>query len=107
MVLALSFCFPAVYKPIDVPGMDVPNSSELVLLPPHDPYYNRLPWAKLGLVKWGVVMLLAPLFGAALVGAVYSFIAAKAAARRARSKQPVTVGLSSVPTQAKAVDLGP
>lgn len=90
--------FSAVYKPLDTP-----DSSDLIPLPTHDPNYERLPWAKLGLAKWGVVMLLAPLFGAALVGAGYSLAAAKLAARRAKAAKQV----SSVPGPAKGVDLGP
>jgi hypothetical protein len=87
-----------VYKPLDTLDND-----QLILIPTHDPNYSRLPWAKLGLAKWGVVMLLAPLFGAALVGAAYSLVAARVASRRSKPSQQV----DTVPGQAKAVDLGP
>lgn len=67
-----------VYKPLDLPeipdGSSV-NASSLTLVPTHDPHYERTPWAKLGLVGWAVVMLIAPLAGAAVIGAVWSWLA--------------------------------
>lgn len=70
-----------VYKPITTThfdGMDAP----LTLLPTHDPKFPRLPWARTGLAGWSVAMSLGPLLGAALVGAIYSAVAARAAKKR-------------------------
>ncbi|KAF6260707.1 hypothetical protein COO60DRAFT_1700173 [Scenedesmus sp. NREL 46B-D3] len=69
-----------VYKPLDTP--DIPDSASLdvaslTLLPTHDPNYARLPWAKLGTAGWGAALSLGPLAGAALVGAVVSYLAAR------------------------------
>lgn len=67
-----------VYKPINTKhfdGMDAP----LTLLPTHDSNFYRLPWARTGLVGWSLAMLFGPLLGAALVGAIYSAVAARSA----------------------------
>lgn len=62
--------------------MDVP----LTLVPAEDPKFARLPWARTGLVGWSLAMLLGPLAGAALVGALYSALAARKASGRKSSK---------------------
>lgn len=58
------------------------NSQGAALLPHHDPGFARLPWARTGLVGWSLALLLGPLFGAALVGGVYSAVAAHLAKKR-------------------------
>jgi hypothetical protein len=67
-----------VYKPIKTTrfdGMEAP----LTLLPTRDTNFARLPWARTGLAGWSIAMLLGPLLGAALVGAIYSAVAARSA----------------------------
>jgi hypothetical protein len=58
----------------------------------HDPDYARLPWAKMGPVGWGAALSLGPLAGALLVGAAWSYVAAKKS--RARSAAAPAGGLS-------------
>jgi hypothetical protein len=70
-----------VYKPIKTTHFDSMDDP-LTLLPTHDPNFARLPWARTGLAGWSVAMLLGPLFGAALVGAIYSAVAARSAKKR-------------------------
>lgn len=98
-----------VYKPINTKhfaGADAP----LTLLPTHDANFDRLPWARTGLVGWSVALLLGPLFGAALVGAIYSAVAVRMAKKhsaRVASRQklaavedglpPLTAGKDSAP----------
>lgn len=70
-----------VYKPITTKhftGADEP----LTLVPTANPRFASLPWARTGLVGWSLAMLLGPLFGAALVGAIYSAVAARSAQKR-------------------------
>jgi hypothetical protein len=70
-----------VYKPINTKHFDG-SSNPLTLVPEHDPKFPRLPWARTGLVGWSLAMLLGPLFGAALVGAIYSAVAVHFAKKR-------------------------
>ena len=70
-----------VYKPINSKHFDGADAP-LTLLPTHDPNFARLPWARSGLVGWSLALLFGPLVGAALVGAVYSAVAARAAKKR-------------------------
>lgn len=70
-----------VYKPINSKHFDGADAP-LTLLPTHDPNFARLPWARTGLVGWSLALLFGPLVGAALVGAVYSAVAARAAKKR-------------------------
>jgi len=89
-----------VYKQIDTPhfqGADKP----LTLVPVHDPDYARLPWAKTGLVGWGVAMSLGPFIGAAIVGAIYSLVAA-----RKRASQNKAVSVKSAAAAAAEVPEG-
>ncbi|GBF94772.1 hypothetical protein Rsub_07655 [Raphidocelis subcapitata] len=76
------------YKQIDTPefsGASLPLSP----VPARNPEYARLPWAKLGNAGWGAALLLGPLAGAAVVGAIYAFFEARsAAAVAARSGAP-------------------
>jgi hypothetical protein len=54
----------------------------------HDPRYSRLPWAKMGSVVWGVVLLVGPLLAALIVGAAFSAVGAKKARKsRAAAEQ--------------------
>jgi hypothetical protein len=78
----------AVYKPLDSKDFEGAGKP-LTLVPSEDPDFARLPWARTGLVGWSLAMLFGPLVGAALVGAAYSFLAARASAsRRARATAP-------------------
>jgi hypothetical protein len=99
-----------VYKPINTKhfaGADAP----LTLLPTHDANFDRLPWARTGLAGWSVAMLLGPLFGAALVGAVYSAVAARHAkkqrARVASSQKLAAVEDGLPPIVAAGKDSAP
>jgi hypothetical protein len=46
-------------------------------VPTQDPGYDRLPWAKTGLIGWGAALLLGPLLGSLLVGAGVSYFEAQ------------------------------
>ena len=51
-------------------------------MPANDPDYDSLPWAN-GAVEWSLQIILGSLFGAAFVGAIWSYWAA----RRARKNK--------------------
>jgi hypothetical protein len=83
-----------VYKPLDTP--DIPDSASLdvaslTLLPTHDPNYARLPWAKLGTAGWGAALSLGPMAGAALIGAIVSYFAARKVRNSGRTTQEALV----------------
>eukprot|EP00879_Flechtneria_rotunda_P032777 GHRR01036121.1.p1 GENE.GHRR01036121.1~~GHRR01036121.1.p1 ORF type:complete len:137 (-),score=32.68 GHRR01036121.1:238-648(-) len=72
-----------VYKPMNTTqfaGAEAP----LTLVPTDDPDYDKAPWAKMGIAAWGVAMSIGPLAGAALVGAVFSYVAVVQMRRRSR-----------------------
>lgn len=102
------FTYP-VFKPIDskhFAGAGAP----LTLLPPHDPGFARLPWARLGLAGWALVMLFAPAAGAAAVGAAYSALTARAArkqaARTAPGGAPLPAAVAASKQELAAVEAG-
>jgi hypothetical protein len=66
-----------VYKPIDTAAGDFADQN-LTLVPANDPDYDSLPWAN-GAVAWSLQIILGSLFGAAFVGAVWSYWAARKA----------------------------
>lgn len=73
-----------VYKPLGVYA----NTSLAHYVPGIDPNYSRTPWSKTGLPGWATLLLLAPLFGALIIGAIWSAIAAcKAARERGQSNR--------------------
>jgi len=55
-----------VYKPVN-------SSDSLVLLPEHDPNYDRLPWARMGLAGWGAALSLGPLAVGFALGCAWYF----------------------------------
>jgi hypothetical protein len=86
-----------VYKPLDTP--DIPDTasldvSSLTLLPTHNPDHDKLPWAKLGNVGWGAALSLGPMAGAALIGAIVSYFAARKA-RKSGATAPEGLGAGS------------
>jgi hypothetical protein len=60
-----------VYKPIDTKEFKGANAP-LTFVPTHDPKYARLPWAKTGVMGWGIVLSIGPLLGSAVIALVYS-----------------------------------
>jgi hypothetical protein len=53
------------YKPISTSHGDFTANAQLVAVSPYDPDFNRLPWAKTGLVSWGVILSVFPFLFAA------------------------------------------
>jgi hypothetical protein len=78
-----------VWKPIDTKhfqGLGQP----LTLVPVEDPVYARLPWARMGVPAWAAALCVGPLLGAALVGAIWSLVAARRS-KTAPQHQPVAM----------------
>jgi hypothetical protein len=94
-----------VYKPLDTKHGDF-SSAPMTLLPTHDPKFPRLPWARTGLVGWSLALLLGPLVGAALVGAGFSFFAARAASKRSRTSPSGVAAAAAQDKQLAAVEDG-
>jgi hypothetical protein len=55
---------------------------------PADPDYFKLPWARLGLAGWGVVMFVAPFLGAIAVGAFVAWLGARKASKGITAAAP-------------------
>ncbi|KAJ1624777.1 hypothetical protein T492DRAFT_1044842 [Pavlovales sp. CCMP2436] len=53
------------------------SHAPLVAIPIDDPTYFEKPWAKTGLVGWGVALSIGPLLGSAFVAAIFQFVATK------------------------------
>lgn len=74
-----------VYKPIDTREGDFAYtndlSANLTLVPPEDPDYLSLPWAN-NEVGWSLMLIFAPIVAAIVVGALWSYMAARKAASR-------------------------
>lgn len=71
-----------VYKPIDTDEGDYANSqNNLTMVPPENPNYDNLPWAN-NEVGWSMMIIFGSIIGAMVVGAVWSFVAARLAAKR-------------------------
>jgi hypothetical protein len=65
-----------IYKAIDTPHGEF-EGLPITLVPGHDPFYSKLPWAKTGIVGWAVALNVGPLVGAFTFGAIYSFFSAR------------------------------
>ena len=58
-------------------------------VPIEDPNYDRLPWAKTGLLAWGLLLSVGSMAACYVFGAIYSFFAARNSAA-ARHRQAGT-----------------
>eukprot|EP00123_Amoebidium_parasiticum_P005561 comp16722_c1_seq1/m.15016 comp16722_c1_seq1/g.15016 ORF comp16722_c1_seq1/g.15016 comp16722_c1_seq1/m.15016 type:complete len:298 (-) comp16722_c1_seq1:505-1398(-) len=85
-----------VYKQIDTPVFQGAGKP-LTLVPLNDPQYAAKPWAKTGLVGWSVALSVGPFLAAALVGAVFSYVAA----RRQMAKKRLANEMGSFADSAK------
>ncbi|KAI8471834.1 MAG: hypothetical protein J3K34DRAFT_520198 [Monoraphidium minutum] len=71
----------AVYKQIDTD--DFKGAGQPITpVPARNPHYARQPWARLGPMRWGLVMLFGPLIGALLFGTAFAAAAATVHWRR-------------------------
>eukprot|EP00775_Hariotina_reticulata_P011295 gene11295-11445_t len=69
-----------VYKKMNTPHGNFADQP-LTLVPLHDPKFRKLPWARLGLAGWGVVMFVAPFIGAIAIGALVAWLGARRSAK--------------------------
>uniref|UniRef100_A0A7S1SL78 Uncharacterized protein n=1 Tax=Tetraselmis chuii TaxID=63592 RepID=A0A7S1SL78_9CHLO len=65
------------YKPVDSKYYNGAGNATMVPVPIHDPNYSRLPWAKTGLLAWGLIFSVGSVAACFLVGALYSFVATR------------------------------
>ena len=65
-----------VFKPIDAKvsgGNEFKGANApLTFVPTHNPNFSRQPWAKIGLMGWGIALSIGPLLGSAAIALVYS-----------------------------------
>lgn len=80
-----------VYKQIETPHFQGAGKP-VTFVPADDPRFARLPWAKMGSVAWGMALLFGPLLGALLVGAAWSFVAARSARKAAGGRTAPEAG---------------
>mmetsp|Transcript_32632 Transcript_32632/g.83368 ORF Transcript_32632/g.83368 Transcript_32632/m.83368 type:complete len:289 (-) Transcript_32632:268-1134(-) len=70
------------YKPVDSADHVGAGTGELVPVPIHNPDYDNQPWARTGLTAWGLIMSLGSMAACFLVGAIYSYVAARHSSSR-------------------------
>jgi hypothetical protein len=85
------------YKPISTEHGDFTGNAQLQMVSPYNPNFSKLPWAKTGLLMWGVLLSVFPVLAAAGI-----YASCLACARRNLARPVVVKAKSDVREDASA-----